>query len=285
MPLITIVLPTWNGARYLDASIRSCVEQTFTDWELILVDDASTDETPRIVADWAGRDARIRPVRNDVNRKLPGALNVGFSYARGAYYTWTSDDNMYRPHALMRMYEIVREHPDVDLLYTDYEAWDEHTGASERVKVGERELLLEYNCFGACFLFRREVFEALGGYAEDLFLAEDYDFWLRASVAHTLKPLHEDLYRYRRHDRSLTRTQAKRRDVYVQRTLRRHIHRLHWAKPATRAQRMLRFAQMMWWYREVGDAMRCVWAAARLDGRCLLSLASRNFNPVSSTRA
>ena len=88
-PLVSIVLPTHNGARYLEQAVQSCLDQTYRNWELIIVDDASTDETPALIARLVAADSRIRSIRNEVNQKLPGALNTGFAQARGEYLTWT----------------------------------------------------------------------------------------------------------------------------------------------------------------------------------------------------
>ncbi|HEY7975548.1 MAG TPA: glycosyltransferase family 2 protein, partial [Ktedonobacterales bacterium] len=99
-PLISITLPVYNGARFLPESLASIVAQTYTNWELICVDDTSTDATPTVLAEWAARDARIHVIRHEVNKRLPGALNTGFAAARGELLTWTSDDNRYRPDAL-----------------------------------------------------------------------------------------------------------------------------------------------------------------------------------------
>jgi len=98
-PTVSAVLPTRNGSRYIDRAIESVVEQTFADWELIVVDDASTDDTAAKIDAWARRDERIRSVHLEENRKLPGALNEGFRLAKGDYLTWTSDDNWYAPEA------------------------------------------------------------------------------------------------------------------------------------------------------------------------------------------
>src|SRR5688572_20908989 len=98
--MVSIVLPTFNGSRYLAESIESCLAQTYRAWELIIVDDCSTDETPSIIKSFEARDSRIRSIRNQKNLKLPGSLNAGFAEAKGALFTWTSDDNLYRPNAL-----------------------------------------------------------------------------------------------------------------------------------------------------------------------------------------
>ncbi len=207
-PLISIVLPTFNGARYLSQAIQSCISQNFTNWELIVVDDASTDETPSIIQHYVQADKRIRSIRNLQNQKLPSSLNVGFAAAKGTYFTWTSDDNCYRPEALSKMLSFLTSSPQSDLVYTDFTIIDEDARPLELVRVGEPETIVVRNCVGGSFLYRRAVHERLGGYDESLFLVEDYDFWLRAFCSFQLSPLHHDLYLFRRHSNSLTSERA-----------------------------------------------------------------------------
>ena len=82
-PLISIVLPVYNGEKYLRESIDSILAQTMRDWELIVVDDCSKDATPAILAEYAARDRRIRVLRNEENQRLPRSLNIGFAETRG----------------------------------------------------------------------------------------------------------------------------------------------------------------------------------------------------------
>lgn len=119
-PLVSIVLPTYNGSRFLQEAIESCIRQSYPHWELIIVDDASIDETPQIVVHWTKRDSRIRSLRNQTNRRLPESLNRGFAEAKGELLTWTSDDNRYMPNALATMVEFLEAHSDVDLVYSDF---------------------------------------------------------------------------------------------------------------------------------------------------------------------
>ena len=107
--LISIVLPVYNGARFLKDSIDSVIAQTHQNWELLILDDCSTDETPEIAKEYQATDSRIQYYRNEKNLKLPGNLNKGFSLAKGEYLTWTSDDNRFRPNALERMLEVLQE--------------------------------------------------------------------------------------------------------------------------------------------------------------------------------
>ncbi|MFC1836729.1 glycosyltransferase family 2 protein [Thermodesulfobacteriota bacterium] len=211
-PLVSIVLPTYNGERYLADAVESCVEQTYDKWELIIVDDASKDRTPDIIAAYVKKDSRIRSFRHRENCKLPAALNTGFAHARGDLLTWTSDDNLYREEALSVMVEHLDNNPSVDIVYCDFSLIDDSGDLIGHVVNREPDRLSYGNCCGACFLYRVSVQEALGGYNEDLFLAEDYDFWLRASATFTLHHLSCDLYLSRVHPDSLSSTQADGRD-------------------------------------------------------------------------
>lgn len=233
-PLISIVLPTFNGSRYLDKAIQSCANQSYSNWELIIVDDASTDATPDIIAQYVVTDARIRSIRHEKNQELPAALNNGFSHAKGDYLTWTSDDNCYRPPALAEMLEFLTSHPKVDIVYTDYTNIDEDDHLIQHTTVKTPEYLAWCNPIGPCFLYRRAVHERLRGYTQDLFLVEDYDFWLRASIAFELHPLHRDLYVYRHHGSSLTCCQSKRIHKKTTEVLSRNLSQMNWLSNASR---------------------------------------------------
>jgi hypothetical protein len=208
-PRVSIVLPTYNGGCYIDGAIESCLQQSERNWELIIVDDGSTDDTPRRIARYLG-DSRIMAVRHEINRKLPAALNTGFALSRGDYLTWSSDDNYYRPHALSTMLRYLDAHPETDLVYADYTRIDQGGRPIGDIRVSPPEALLHGNCVGPCFLYRRAVYEALGGYDERLFLVEDYEYWLRVSTRFRLTPLHENLYLYRTHSKSLTSRRQER---------------------------------------------------------------------------
>jgi glycosyltransferase involved in cell wall biosynthesis len=239
-PLVSIVLPTYNGARYLEESVQSCLEQSYTNWELIIVDDASKDATPLLIARLTGIDARIRTIRHEVNRKLPGALNTGFAAAQGTYFTWTSDDNRYRPQALATMVDFLESHPDTGLVYTDFSEMDDQGSLLQQVVVPPPEALLDGNRIGGSFLYRRTLADQVGRYAEDLFLAEDYDYWLRASALSRLEPLHVDCYLYRLHTASLTSSQAERVQTATALTLLRNLPAMTWASDAARAKAYFR---------------------------------------------
>ena len=204
-PAVSIVLPVHNGEAFLADALESVIAQSFADFELIAVDDCSTDGSPAILADHAARDPRVRVITLETNAKLPGALNTGFAQARANWLSWTSDDNILHPAMLETLLAERERHPEADIFYAGYRLINADGQATGQGCALPCDQLIERNVVGCCFLYRREVHEKLGGYDEALFGVEDYDFWLRAARAgFRLQPVDAQLYDYRRHERSLT---------------------------------------------------------------------------------
>lgn len=201
---VSIVLPTYNGTKYLHQSIESCLDQTYRNIELIIVDDGSTEDIREIVGVFA--DSRIRLLRHDRNRGVAEALNTGFRSATGQYLTWTSDDNFYAKSAVEELVRYLETYPAVDFVYAERYNVDERTGG--RTLWVQRTLpawSLSADCgIGACFLYKRKVYEAIGDYDPTAFLNEDYDYWIRVSREFRMQRLFKPLYYYRYHGKSLT---------------------------------------------------------------------------------
>lgn len=205
-PKVSIVLPVYNGEKYLSAAVDSILGQTYSNWELIVINDCSTDNTERIVNEYIAKDGRIRIYNNDKNLKLPNSLNAGFMRATGDFYTWTSDDNILMPHMLENLVDVLEKDNDIGMVYSNFKDINENGEISKEWELQDPEGLLYENVCGASFLYRREVAYQIGGYDPALFLAEDYDYWLRIWAKYSIFHLRESLYLYRRHDQSLTAT-------------------------------------------------------------------------------
>jgi glycosyltransferase involved in cell wall biosynthesis len=274
-PRVSIVVPTYNGRRFIERSIRSCLAQTYRSIELIVVDDASTDSTNAIVSELAKEDHRIQVIRHERNRKLPAALNTGFSRAKGELWTWTSDDNWFRPEAIEAMAGFLMDNPRADMVYTPYTLVDEEGQVLREARVEEPRRLVEGNCVGACFLYRRRLAEAVGDYREELFLAEDYDFWLRASVRGQMVPWDRNLYFYRIHAASLTQTHGQGSRI-GDRALARNLPKLSWLTPRQKGEVFLQLSRRARWRGQRGAVMayfsRAGWYA---PGACLRHLCGR----------
>lgn len=203
--LISIVLPVYNGAQFLRESIDSILAQTHQNWELLILDDCSTDESPAIAKEYEAKDNRIQYHRNETNLKLPGNLNRGFSLTKGNYLTWTSDDNRYRPDALEKMLVELKQ-SEAELVYASMQLMDENGNYTNvfTASPNGKTRILGTNVVGACFLYTRAVYEKVGDYDTDLFLVEDFDYWQRVFMHFSALAIDEILYDYRQHDGSLT---------------------------------------------------------------------------------
>lgn len=201
-------MPVYNGEKYLKQSIESVIQQTYKDWELIIVNDCSTDNSRNIMQSYADTDSRIRIVDNGSNLKLPRSLNAGFREARGKYLTWTSDDNMYRSDALEELLYYLECNPEIGLVYSDMDVVDDSLNFLREQCLG-MNMLCYGDCVGASFMYRKEVIDKVGEYDPDMFLVEDYEYWIRISEKFKIGHLNKNLYIYRKHENSLTGTRKK----------------------------------------------------------------------------
>jgi len=199
---ISIVLPTYNGEKYIRESINSCLNQTYDNLELIIVDDASSSETLRIINSYS--DKRIKYLRNETNLGLSEALNRGFALASGVYLTWIADDDFYSLEALAVMVAELKKNKKIDFVYANHYVVDEKGKIIRREKIASPRILNRYNCVGQCFLYRRLVYDKIGGFDPDFYLAEDYEYCLRVKSKFRLKKLNKVLGNYRLHKNSLT---------------------------------------------------------------------------------
>jgi hypothetical protein len=201
---VSIVLPTYNGSKYIRQSIQSCLDQTYRNLELIVVDDGSRENIGAIVAEFD--DDRITYIRHETNKRLPATLNTGFRSASGDLLTWTSDDNYYAPDAIERMVGFLRRHPSISFVYTSMYIIDETgSGALSPVRTALPPATLQHqNGVGACFLYTRDVYREVGEYDSAAVLVEDYDYWVRVSKRFRMQRLFLPLYYYRHHANSLT---------------------------------------------------------------------------------
>jgi glycosyltransferase involved in cell wall biosynthesis len=187
--------------------------QTESDWELVIVNDCSTDGTLKIAESYARSDSRIHIISNETNQKLPASLNEGFARARGKYFTWTSDDNIYKPNALKVMARHLDDNPNLDfvtanmdLINEDGEVLSQHHKATDTLS--PRDLILGCN-ISAAFMYRKALADRIGVYDTSLFCAEDYDFWCRAALNGNIAYINDNIYQYRKHGGSLTATKKR----------------------------------------------------------------------------
>jgi glycosyltransferase involved in cell wall biosynthesis len=199
-PLISVVMPVHNAAPYLDESIQSILGQTFKDFELVILDDASTDGSTEALGEWAKKDARIRLHRSEQNLGLSGSSNLVVSLARAPVIARMDADDISSFERLERQWEVMESLPDVALVGTLSDGID---AAGRRVRPRDRWRLVRRSAFPpfphGAVMFRRAVFDEVGGYKEELSGGEDQDLFLRIARAKRVVVLPDVLYHYRYH--------------------------------------------------------------------------------------
>lgn len=201
--MISIVLPVYNGERFLKESIESILAQSYRNFELIIVNDCSTDNTSSIIEEYQRQDSRIKIIHNESNQKLPKSLNIGFANAIGKYFTWTSDDNIMLPDALEELLHCL-ECKNADLAFSRcffIDAKGDTFGKTPIYK--DLDEIYYNNIINASFLYKKEVHEELKGYDPDKILIEDYDFWIRAYRRFSFTFCPKLLYKIRWHENNL----------------------------------------------------------------------------------
>jgi glycosyltransferase involved in cell wall biosynthesis len=203
-PDVSVVMSVHNGARYLQGGLRSITEQQGVSMEFIIVDDGSTDETPRLLAEAAASDPRLRIVTQE-NTGLTRALIRGCAMARGRYIARQDGDDISMPGRLQRQCELLDANPDVVMA----SSWAEVLGPCDEpllvhkrpADTDEATRLLTHGRVGppghGSVMFRRDAYARAGGYRDLFYYAQDSDLWLRMAMFGKLSYVQDVLYKYR----------------------------------------------------------------------------------------
>jgi glycosyltransferase involved in cell wall biosynthesis len=199
---VTVLMSVFNRGSRVRAAIESLLAQTYTDWDLIAVDDCSTDETPRTLSEFAARDSRITVLTNAVNLGQSASLNRAWQAARGPLLARMDDDDECHPSRFERQVAFLRDHSEIDILGTAAEYVDpsgRSLGILRRPASHAelaREMYRSVPVLHPTVMFRREVLDALGGFDVRLRRAQDHDLWFRAYRRFNFHNLSEPLLRY-----------------------------------------------------------------------------------------
>lgn len=219
MPRVTVVVPCYNYGHYLEDAVGSLIAQTFTDWEAIVLDDASTDSTPEVASRI--RDSRVTHIRHETNWGNIRTFNHGLTLARGDFLVLLSADDRYRPKFLEAVVRMFDEHPEAGVVYTGVEVIDAAGRARQTMRsvmrrhhrtgvYDELHLLLMGNSIPNCSaVARREVLNEVGLYNPRFPNAGDWELWLRIAMRHQMGFIQEPLYQYRLHGSNMSFTRAR----------------------------------------------------------------------------
>ncbi len=203
-PLVTLVTPTYNQARYLQATLDSVLGQTYPNIEYIVINDGSSDDTETVLRRY---DGRIK-WSTQANRGQAATLNAGWGAAQGKYIGYLSSDDLLAPEAVARLVAVLEEDPSVVCIYPDCDLIDEEGVVVKRHLCRGfdlDELVVRQEChIGPGALFRSEAFRRVGGWKTYLRLAPDREFWMRLAGEGSIRFLPESLAGYRLHAQSIS---------------------------------------------------------------------------------
>lgn len=204
-PKVSVYIPTYNYGAYLQQSVESVLKQNYDDWELIIVDDGSTDETQSVLAQFKG-NTKVR-IYHQENLGLTKANNKAIEAARGKYVMRLDADDYLDENALLVLANALDCKPEVALVYPDYYVVSEEgelLRLERRSKVYEEDELLDLPSHAACAMIRRSCLIELGGYNEDIPCQDGYDLWLRLTQKFQVYNVNLPLFYYRRHAGSIS---------------------------------------------------------------------------------
>ena len=210
MTKVSVYIPTHNYAEYIKKAVHSVLTQTMTDWELIIINDGSTDNTIDILKKYQDHP-KIRVIDQE-NKGLNVTNNIALRLARGQYVMRLDADDYLDENALLVLSNTLDSRPDVDLVYPDYYLINKEGEVVElvrRKKVEEEVQLLDLPAHGACTMFRTRVLKQIGGYIESFSCQDGYEIWLRFIQKHKPYNVNIPLFYYRQHSKSLTKNLEK----------------------------------------------------------------------------
>ena len=204
-PLISVVMPVYNARPFLGESIRSILEQTFSDFEFVILDDASTDGSIELLREWSLRDKRIHLHESKKRLGLSGSSNAVVSKARASIVARMDADDIAHPDRLRRQWNIMEGRPDVaviGVLCNGIDTSGREVRPRDRWRLVRRSLYVPFPHGSA--MFRREVFDQVGGYDETVNSGEDQDLFSRMAARGRVLTLPDVLYSYRYHSSNAT---------------------------------------------------------------------------------
>lgn len=196
MPFFTVIIPLYNKERYIENAIKSILNQTFTDFELLIINDCSTDKSVEIATEFVSEKVRI--IHHEKNSGLAATRNTGIKKANSNYVTFLDADDLWKPLFLEKIFHLIQNFPEARIFGTNYEEiWDKtiknpHNGSDSLAsdfagyvnffKINLRQGI--YNHGSVCF--HKEVYENVGFYNENIQLSQDLDFNIRANYHYKL---------------------------------------------------------------------------------------------------
>ena len=209
-PKISVIMPAYDAEKYIAEAIESTLNQTFADFEFVIIDDGSTDSTGKIIEEYARKDERIIFLKNQKNVKISKTLNKGIKIAKGKYIARRDADDWSHPDGLEKQYHFMEEHPEIGISGGSMEVVDKH---GKRIGIRRynltdaaiRKKLFRYSPFShPLVMIRRDILSKCGLYNPELVPAEDYDLYFRIGMLSKFGNLDDIILKYKMLEESIT---------------------------------------------------------------------------------
>lgn len=210
IPKITVYMPNYNYGDYIDEAIQSIQKQVFKDWELIIIDDGSTDNSSQILEKYID-DEKITIIKQK-NQGLNITNNVAIRLSRGRYIVRVDADDYIDESFLTVLSSVLDDKPEIGLVFPDYYHVDSQGNIIEtirREKITNEEELLDLPAHGACTMYRKEILQNLGSYNEEFNCQDGYDIWIRFIEKYRPYNINVPLFYYRQHTSNLTKSSER----------------------------------------------------------------------------
>ena len=201
-PLISVVMPAYNVQDYIGRAIESILNQTLKDFELIIINDASTDKTLSIIKEYSKRDSRIRIINNKRNLQIAESLNKAIRTARSNIIARMDADDFSFPNRLEIQYELLNSNQEIAIVGADMIVVNQKGGEIFERKypassIELKKIMFKYSPFAhPVVMFRKDVFEKFGGYNRDLVPCEDIDLWFKIGSEYKFASVPMPLLKY-----------------------------------------------------------------------------------------
>jgi len=214
MPKVSVIIPTYNAEKYLLETIESVIAQTYSDWEIIAVDDGSTDKTPEILQDYKKKLSKKLRVITQKNSGVSIARNKAIAAAKGEYIAFLDHDDLWLPEKLKKQVKLLDSNKKLGLVYSDSYAIDSRGSLKKGTLLSSRLFRLHArmqrgNVFDELFyvdfiplltaIVRKEVFDKVGLFNPKYKIAEEYDLFLKIAEQYPIDFIEKPLAKYRIH--------------------------------------------------------------------------------------
>ncbi|MEH2349205.1 MAG: glycosyltransferase [Nostoc sp.] len=215
-PTVSVIIPTYQRGDIVSQAINSVLAQTYRDYEIIVINDGSQDNTPQVLAEFS--ENHHITVIHQANQGVSAARNAGICSARGKYIAFLDDDDLWEPQKLEKQISVLEANPHLGLIYSDSLFFSEQKGLSKKsynTAFPTPNLQVVFTLFRYNYIpiltvvVRRDCLEQVGLFDETVAPCEDYDLWLRLIQKFPIYFLNEPLARYRRSSNSLSKNTEK----------------------------------------------------------------------------